>query len=223
MNGALVMQTLVAASTPDWTDVVGAIAQSLTALALVVAGLWAVYNFTAGRKYKPRLTASIEPDWLVRDSGDEILIVRIAVKNTGSGRIILPRSTSGLRVKVPMGPMASYSAWERLLWEELDDPVPLLGTTDWIEPAQTIYQDTAIRLPADLDMVLLEPFFYIKQRRSSTLLAPRTRPDDRADPGKGLLARLVNKVRPRDVVHKDWIIVARPQPKEATYDTTPRV
>ena len=60
-------------------DILGTI---VTAIAVVVAGVWAYFNFVKGRTYRPRLEISLSGKWHA-GSGTNWFHLVISVKNMG--------------------------------------------------------------------------------------------------------------------------------------------
>lgn len=137
-----------------WTEIVTGV---VTALALIVGGIWAYYKFIKGRIYRPRLEITIDPEWRTLEEG-RVLEVTVAVKNIGSSFVRLLHKGTGLEtypMSTPQPPPPRLStSWD-------DGPVlPLLTDHMWIEPGETISDDLMLRNvesshPLRLDVRLL--------------------------------------------------------------------
>jgi hypothetical protein len=120
-------------------DIVGT---AVTALALILGGIWAYFKFVKGRTYRPRLGVGLAGQWRLVD-GRRLLHARITVKNIGASKVTLLQRGTGLRVSVlgqdqPVAPAST--SWERLRVFEI------LGAHQWIEPGETVSDDLLLNL-----------------------------------------------------------------------------
>jgi hypothetical protein len=78
-------------------SITSVISTSITALALIIAGLWAYFKLIRGRTFKPRLEVKLIGRWHIVE-GRHLLQVQITLKNIGSSKITLMQEDTGLRV-----------------------------------------------------------------------------------------------------------------------------
>jgi hypothetical protein len=125
-------------------SVVDIIGTSVTAVALIIGGIWAYFKFVKGRTYRPRLEVELSGQWRLID-GKHLLQAHISVKNIGASVVTLLQNGTGLRVSVlarhqPTAP--AQVAWESLrVFEVLVDHA-------WIEPGETVSDDLLLDLGA---------------------------------------------------------------------------
>jgi hypothetical protein len=131
-----------------FVDIVGT---SVTAVALIIGGVWAYFKFVKGRTYRPRLEVGLFGQWRSVDDKD-LVQARITVKNIGASVVTLLQEGTGLRVSVlaPDQPKAPTSAiWERLKVFEI------LTDHNWIEPGETVSDDLMLDLGVSDPMLTL--------------------------------------------------------------------
>lgn len=131
-----------------FVDILGT---SVTAVALIIGGVWAYFKFVKGRTYRPRLEVGLFGQW--RSVDDKHLVqARITVKNIGASVVTLLQEGTGLRVSVlaldqPKAPTPAI--WERLkVFEVLTDH-------KWIEPGETVSDDLLLDLGVSDPMLTL--------------------------------------------------------------------
>jgi hypothetical protein len=123
--------------------VVDIINTSVTALAIVVGGIWAYFKFVKGRTYRMRTQTNLSGEWRLLN-GRHLLHVQITVKNIGASKVKLTQEGTGLRVKIlpssttmeDRGPVS----WRRFGTFEV------LLEHEWIEPEETISDELLISL-----------------------------------------------------------------------------
>lgn len=142
-----------------WAEIVRAL---VTALALIIGGIWAYYKFIKGRIYRPRLEISISPEWRALEEG-HVLQVTVAVKNIGSSFVRLLHRGTGLET-YPMATPQSPAPRLSTTWD--DGPVlPLLADHMWIEPGETISDDLMLRNVSSSQPLRLDVRLLCRRRR----------------------------------------------------------
>jgi hypothetical protein len=123
---------------------------TVTALAVIVGGVWAYFRFVKERPYRPRLEVTMSGRW-VDGVHCELFLARVAVRNIGTTVVrLLPKGT-GLR----MSTIATVpSANEAVSWKRLAT-LAIFREHDWIEPGETISDDLAVRLDVGREAPLL--------------------------------------------------------------------
>ena len=112
-------------------DIIGT---SVTALVVIVGGLWACFRFVRGRTYHPRPAVKMLTQWRL-GNGRLLLHARIIVTNIGASVVTLPQRGSGLRIGVlsPRQPEPPSSArWDVVRVFEI------LQEHEWIEAGETV-------------------------------------------------------------------------------------
>lgn len=151
----------------DWT----AAAESfVTALAVLVGGVWAYYRFVKGRTFRPRVSIEVLGQWR-HDDGVQVshswlpfqhqppkatlLHVRIRVTNIGAAKAALKEEGTGVEVSFPnnVQPVLPHSVrWENSLaaaQPQTQGPggmFPVFEGQEWIEPGETISDDLLLDL-----------------------------------------------------------------------------
>lgn len=121
----------------DIKNLVDLIGTVITALAVVVGGVWAYFKFVKGRTYRPRLEVTLDGDWLQADS-HIVLRARIAVKNIGASVVRLIQHGTGLKVSAPDFSDAPLPRWtSEGVYEILKDHA-------WIEPGEMVSDDVLL-------------------------------------------------------------------------------
>jgi hypothetical protein len=117
----------------------------VTALAVLVGGLWAYFKFVRGRTYKPRLSVHMAAQWRNLEGVGDALHVRIRVTNIGASKVSLNQHGTGLVVAFPAD--VQHVAPDDVAWS----PVVLPGGNEcwfeiftehaWVEPNETVSDD----------------------------------------------------------------------------------
>jgi hypothetical protein len=122
------------------TDIIGT---SVTALAVIVGGIWAYFKFARGRTFAPRIEVMVSGQWrLIHDK--QLVQARIAVRNIGASKVDLLQEGTALVVSIvsrdqPVGGPAAVK------WSELG-AFTILADHSWIEPSETIADDLLLDL-----------------------------------------------------------------------------
>jgi len=142
----------------------------VTALAVVIGGIWAYRKFSRGRTFKPRLSAEVTAYWHVLPDVGHVLQVRIGVTNIGATKLsLVPRGT-GLTIGFPATRQTTAAHrgtdewWPDVRWENVrkleggdqDRTFVILKDHQWIEPSETVYDDFLLNLGRDPTIALVE-------------------------------------------------------------------
>jgi hypothetical protein len=123
-------------------DIVGTL---VTALAVIIGGLWVYFKFAKGRTFRPRIQVDLAGEWLLIDQRT-LIQLRVTVKNIGGTKVQLVQRGTGLRVsRLHSTPAASPPA--PVQWESLR-VFPLLTEHHWLEPGEAISDDLLLDLAA---------------------------------------------------------------------------
>jgi hypothetical protein len=95
------------ASEPAWADIVGTVAESVTAFVAVAGGIFAYFKFARGRVFKPRCLLSLTSSAL-RVGAASALRVDVVIKNDGQSALLFDaRYTQRLDVFA-----ATHAVWD---------------------------------------------------------------------------------------------------------------
>jgi hypothetical protein len=110
---------------------------TVTALAIIVGGIWAYFRFVKGRPYKPRLEVDLYGQWHDVE-GKRLLRAVISVRNIGHSKVTLLQSGTGLRVSAlaPEQPPPPAAA----MWKSVK-VFEVLREHQWIEPQEMVSDD----------------------------------------------------------------------------------
>jgi hypothetical protein len=116
----------------DIQTVVGLLGTTVTAMAVLVGGLWAYFKFLRGRTCRPRLSVKMLAQWRPVNER-HLLHTRIIVKNIGAS-VVTPRQRgTGLRVSVLSPQQPDPPAAVR--WEVVR-VFEILRDHEWIEAGE---------------------------------------------------------------------------------------
>lgn len=138
-------------------------AQSVvTAIAVIIGGVWAYGKFVHGRTFKPRSCIEATAHWLMLADVGHVLHLRVSVKNIGAAKMDLIQADSGVAVGFPAAIQTSASHrstdewWADIRWEMVPQvegqPLPRTFTflksagKVWIEPGEMVFQDYLLNL-----------------------------------------------------------------------------
>lgn len=140
-----------AAAGEGFKDITAGVSSIVTAVAVVVGGVWAYFKFFRGRTYRPRLAVKMLAQWRLVN-GQYLLHARIMVKNIGASVVILKQRGTGLRVSAlalgqPEPPTAVQ--WEVVRVFEI------LKEHEWIEAGETVSDDLLLDIDVGQPAVIL--------------------------------------------------------------------
>ncbi|MFN3004596.1 hypothetical protein [Mycolicibacterium wolinskyi] len=132
----------------------------ITAVAVIVGGIWAYRRYVRGRIYNPRSAIEVKAQWHILDSVGHVLQVRIGVTNIGASKLELVPSETGVEIDFPAESQTtaehrtSDEWWADIRW----DPVKKLEGQDqaraftiltnhaFIEPSERVFDDLLLNL-----------------------------------------------------------------------------
>ena len=124
-------------------SIVGIVGPSITALALIITGIWAYFKFVKGRTFKDRLQVDLDGWWHIAD-GRNLLQARVTLKNIGSSRILLLQDDT--RLQVSRLAAREYQLPGRVAWRKVVEKAKIFGEHDWIEPGESVSDDVLLDL-----------------------------------------------------------------------------
>ncbi len=158
-----------------WEKVTDSVEHLITALALIVAGVWAYLQYVRKREDKPRLepTVNAQP---VAFADTNYLLVTVQLRNTGACDVDISQRGTGLEVS-HLKP-ASSPGWK-------PPPVQELFTNHhWIEPGELISDQVLLETPQREPLLLkLQVYLYSKKhnvRWETTTIVPTLKSSDGA-------------------------------------------
>lgn len=148
----LVSSMLHTAGGQSFKDIAAGVGSVVTALAVIVGGLWAYFKFVRGRTYRPRLDVKMLAQWRFIN-GRHLLHARVTVTNIGASVVRLNQNGgTGLRVSVLSAQQPDppdTASWDvvRVFEIFLDH--------EWIEAGETVSDDQLIDIDSDAPEVSL--------------------------------------------------------------------
>jgi hypothetical protein len=135
----------------DWSKFIDNAEKVSKICAIIIAGLWAYFNFFRGRIYRPRL----EPKILYKifnSEGRYYLIAIIQAKNVGLSKIVIKQEGTGLRVLI----FNQSTSMQKIRGIEIEwDHIQTLSVFEnheWIEPGETIEEQKIIAVSEHKDL-----------------------------------------------------------------------
>jgi hypothetical protein len=139
LRGSRLVASEAQAATGDgFEHITAGIGSIVTALAVVIGGIWAYFKFVRGRTYRPRLDVKMLGQWRLVD-GRYLLHTRITLTNIGASVVTLQqRGGSGLRISLlsaQQPPPPSKAEWD------VAGVFGILQEHQWIEAGETVSDD----------------------------------------------------------------------------------
>ncbi len=178
--------------------VVNIIGTCVTAIAIIIGGIWAYFKFAKGRTYRPRLEVLLAGQWWLVNK-KWLLQARVTVRNVGSSKVELLQKGTGLGVSVlavdqPPPPASAIWASKRVF--------VILNEQEWIESGEAVSDDLLLDLGVqETSPVLLEVRLVWHRRLGNIAFFERTMIPANAIAGNagqvevGTNRRLLQKVR----------------------------
>lgn len=132
------------------TDILGTV---VTAVAVIVGGLWAYFRLIKGRTFRPHVEVGVSAQWLGRE-GELGLKISVQLKNIGAAKVALLRQGTGMRLRRISGDQEEAPA--EASWEDLGGVYEVFLHHEWIEPGETVLDDLLIRLPDPVLVPVIE-------------------------------------------------------------------
>lgn len=122
------------------TDILSAL---VTALAVVVGGLWAYFKLIRGRTFRPHVEVDVLAEWLGKE-GHRGIKISVQLKNIGAAKIELLQNGSGMRVKR----LSQYQndPPAEAVWDDFGGVYEVFLHHEWIEPGETVIDDLMLVL-----------------------------------------------------------------------------
>jgi hypothetical protein len=141
-------------------NITSGVGDIVTAVAVVVGGLWAYFKFVRGRTYKPRLSVHIGAQWRKPDGIGDALHVRVRVTNIGASKVSLNQYGTGLIIAFPAVTQhlpPDDIVWEPVLLREGQERwFEIFKEHSWIEPNETVSDDLLLSLDRPPTIAKLE-------------------------------------------------------------------
>jgi hypothetical protein len=121
------------------SEIVGTV---ITAIAVLVGGIWAYSKFVRGRTFRPRLALESSGQWH-RVDGLAILQVQISVKNIGASKVAVTQTGTGFRISqmnVEQPEPPALVQWAKV------KTFAILENHAWIEPGETVIERPLVNL-----------------------------------------------------------------------------
>ena len=122
--------------------IVDTISKAVTAVAVIIGGVWAYFKFVRGRTYRPRLEVDLAGQWWPVN-GKRLLYARVIVRNVGASKVELLQRGTGLKVSIPANDQPPPPA--PTVWDSKKVFV-ILKDHEWIESGEKIFDDLLLDL-----------------------------------------------------------------------------
>lgn len=129
------------------TDILGTV---VTAIAVIVGGLWAYFKLIKGRTFRPHVEVGVSTEWLGTE-GELGVKISVALKNIGAAKVGLLHQGTGIRVRRISGDQEKAPA--EASWEDLGGVYEVFVHHEWIEPGETVVDDLLIRVPDPVPVI----------------------------------------------------------------------
>jgi hypothetical protein len=152
--GYMTLGLAIGVETSAWIglkDFASAVSDFATAGAIVFGALWAFFRYGKDRTYRPRFDLFIDGG-CVEDGDQQVLVLRVTVRNSGHSQIKLLREYSSVRLRMPL---AQRNGLESLRWPKKGTAYRVFREHSWLESQETIRHDLAVALPADRPALVL--------------------------------------------------------------------
>lgn len=117
----------------------------VTALGILIGGLFAYFKFFKGRTFKPRLELSVSGK-VIHDEGVKLLATALGIKNTGLSVVFINKELTRLEVYLHK-PLSGSG--KNIEWLRTDPPTRAFSAHGWVEPGETINDHLVVKLPDD--------------------------------------------------------------------------
>jgi hypothetical protein len=146
--------------TGAFKDVTAGVQSIITAGAVVIGGCWTYFKFFRGRTFQPRLEVALAGEWSRLGTAD-VLQVRVTVTNIGASMVALNQFGTGLEIGFPADVQdRDEIIWDKVLRQGVAPPAArnfqVLTEHEWIEPAETIFEDLLLNLGKPPSIYILE-------------------------------------------------------------------
>lgn len=130
----------------DWSKTIDSSQKIITALGIIIGGLWAYIKFFRGRTFRPRLELT-NVGKVIRTGPIECLLVKVQLKNVGLS--IVKLSLDLTYVEIYLFDTETAEPEQELCRVPWDRPLPYEVFQDhgWIEPGETITDELLFQLP----------------------------------------------------------------------------
>lgn len=128
----------------DLETIVNIIGNAVTALAIIVGGVWAYFRFVKGRTYRMRAEVQLSGGWSTIDSAN-VLHARVSIKNIGASKVALTQRGTGLRVSAVGASQAQPPI--SIEWQSLA-VFSIFKEHEWVEPDETISDELLLDIDA---------------------------------------------------------------------------
>jgi hypothetical protein len=153
-----------------FSDAASGFSGLVTAVTVIVGGIWAYRKFIKGRTFKPRLSAELSAQWHHLPAVGHVLRVRVGVTNIGASKLVFTPRRAGLKISFPAAEQTSTAHrrtdewWADIRW----DPVPkleggaqartfaILENHAWIEPGEKLADDLLLNLGREPTIARIE-------------------------------------------------------------------
>jgi hypothetical protein len=174
--------SVLAKTDESFKNIADGISSIVTALAVIIGGVWAYFKFVRGRTYRPRLSVDMVGQWRklddatpgrrvvvqrtirrpIADSRSDVFHARIRVTNIGASKVSLKQYGTGLKISFPAKEQPEPPddvQWEYVPLRKGEDQFrvfEILEEHAWIEPGETVSDDLLLNLDRSPAIARLE-------------------------------------------------------------------
>ncbi|CCK64167.1 hypothetical protein [Mycobacterium canetti] len=155
-----VADNLLGENGQTFSNIASGASSIVTAVAVLIGGVWAYRKFVQGRTFKPRLCATMNAQWHFLSDVGHVLRVRIDVKNIGASRVVLTPRGTGLTIAFPAETQTTEAHrstdkwWPDIRWEKVRlleggaqaRTFVVLKEHHWIEPGESVSDEFLLNL-----------------------------------------------------------------------------
>jgi hypothetical protein len=130
----------------DWNKTIDSSQKVVTALAVIIGGIWAWLKFFRGRTFRSRIELAVSAK-IIMSGSSKFLKATMEMKNVGLSQAIL--KTDAVYLDVFLIDAATVRSADRLYSARWSEPVTFAVFQDhgWVEPSEEISDELLFQLP----------------------------------------------------------------------------
>lgn len=130
----------------DWNKNIDSTQKAITALAVIIGGIWAWLKFFRGRTFRSRIELALSAK-IIMSGNSKFLKATMEMKNVGLSQVIL--KTDAVYLDVFLIDVATVRSADRLFRARWGEPATFEVFQDhaWVEPSEEISDELLLQLP----------------------------------------------------------------------------